>query len=493
LAGKIIINVTPEQTRVALLESNTQLSELYIERKKDASLVGNVYKGRVVKILPGMQSAFVDIGLEKAAFLHAADVLSGFDYSIFGEDLEESVPINLPIEDMLQEGEDVFVQVSKDSIGSKGARVTSYITLPGRYLVLMPGVEHIGVSRKILDEDERTRLKDLVSDLKPGNFGFIIRTASEGCTEEDLKKDIDYLMLLWDNIQKKKERVHAPHLLYSDLDIALRSVRDLLGHEIEKLIIDSRQEYNKLVEFVNTYFPKLASKIEFYEGSEPIFDAYGIELEIPKALGKRVWLKSGGNIIIDQTEALTSIDVNTGKFVGKASLEDTIFKTNMEAVKEIAYQIRLRNLGGIIIIDFIDMEKEENRQKLFSVFQEAMSKDRAKCTILEVSELGLIQMTRKRVRESLERVLCEPCPYCDGKGFVKSPATVCYEIFMELRRIAQTKKNCKIMITANSHVADLIYDDEREGIEAIERENGFKIIVKADRSFHQEYYEVATL
>ncbi len=493
MAGKIIINVTPEQTRVALLESNTQLSELYIERKKDASLVGNVYKGRVVKILPGMQSAFVDIGLEKAAFLHAADVLSGFDYSIFGEDLEESVPINLPIEDMLQEGEDVFVQVSKDSIGSKGARVTSYITLPGRYLVLMPGVEHIGVSRKILDEDERTRLKDLVSDLKPGNFGFIIRTASEGCTEEDLKKDIDYLMLLWDNIQKKKERVHAPHLLYSDLDIALRSVRDLLGHEIEKLIIDSRQEYNKLVEFVNTYFPKLASKIEFYEGSEPIFDAYGIELEIPKALGKRVWLKSGGNIIIDQTEALTSIDVNTGKFVGKASLEDTIFKTNMEAVKEIAYQIRLRNLGGIIIIDFIDMEKEENRQKLFSVFQEAMSKDRAKCTILEVSELGLIQMTRKRVRESLERVLCEPCPYCDGKGFVKSPATVCYEIFMELRRIAQTKKNCKIMITANSHVADLIYDDEREGIEAIERENGFKIIVKADRSFHQEYYEVATL
>ncbi|NOZ68369.1 MAG: Rne/Rng family ribonuclease [Deferribacteres bacterium] len=493
MAGKIIINVTPEQTRVALLESNTQLSELYIERKKDASLVGNVYKGKVVKILPGMQSAFVDIGLEKAAFLHAADVLSGFDYSIFGEDLEESVPINLPIEDMLQEGEDVFVQVSKDSIGSKGARVTSYITLPGRYLVLMPGVEHIGVSRKILDEAERTRLKDLISDLKPKNFGFIIRTASEGCTEEDLKKDIDYLMLLWDNIQKKKERVHAPHLLYSDLDIALRSVRDLLSHEIEKLIIDSKQEYNKLVEFVNTYFPKLASKIEFYEGTEPIFDAYGIELEIPKALGKRVWLKSGGNIIIDQTEALTSIDVNTGKFVGKASLEDTIFKTNMEAVKEIAYQIRLRNLGGIIIIDFIDMEKEENRQKLFSVFQEAMSKDRAKCTILEVSELGLIQMTRKRVRESLERVLCEPCPYCDGKGFVKSPATVCYEIFMELRRIAQTKKNCKIMITANSQVADLIYDDEREGIEAIERENGFKIIVKADKSFHQEYYEVATL
>jgi ribonuclease G len=493
MGGKIIINVTPEQTRVALLEANAQLCELYIERKKDASLVGNIYKGRVVKILPGMQSAFVDIGLEKAAFLHAADVVSGFDYSIFGEDLEENVPLNLPIEDLLQEGEEVFVQVSKDSIGSKGARVTSYITLPGRYLVLMPGVEHIGVSRKILNEEERTRLKNLVTKLKPKNFGFIIRTASEGCTEEDLKKDIEYLMLLWENIQKKKERVSSPHLLYSDLDLTLRSVRDLLSHEIDSLIIDSKEAYNRIVDFVNTYFPKLISKIKLYEGAEPIFDAYGIELEIPKALGKRVWLKSGGYIVIDQTEALTSIDVNTGKFVGKASLEDTIFKTNMEAVKEIAYQIRLRNLGGIIIVDFIDMGKEENRQKLFSVFQEAMSKDRAKCTILEVSELGLIQMTRKRVRESLERVLCEPCPYCDGKGFVKSPTTVAYEIFMELRRIGVTRKNCKIMITANPQVADLIYEDEREGIERIEKENGFKIIVKADKNFHQEYYEVVTL
>ncbi len=493
MTGKIIINVSPEQTRVALLESNTQLSELYIERIKKASLVGNVYKGRVVKILPGMQSAFVDIGLEKAAFLHAADVLSGFDYSIFGEDIEETVPMNLPIEDMLQEGEDVFVQVSKDSIGTKGARATSYITLPGRHLVLMPGVEHIGVSRKILDEEERTRLKDLISALKPDNFGFIIRTASEGCTEDELKKDIDYLMLLWESIDRKKDKVNSPYLLYSDLDLALRSVRDLLGHEIEKLLVDSKEEYDRIVEFVNTYLPKLASKIELYEEIEPIFDAYGIELEIPKALGKRIWLKSGGYIILDQTEALTSIDVNTGKFVGKASLEDTIFKTNIEAVKEIAYQIRLRNLGGIIIIDFIDMEKEENRQKLFSVFQEAMNKDRAKSTILEVSELGLIQMTRKRVRESLERVLCESCAYCDGKGFIKSPTTVCYEIFMELRRIAQTNKNSKILITANPQVADLIYDDEREGIEEIERENKFKIIVKADKEFHQEYYEVATL
>ncbi|UCH44083.1 MAG: Rne/Rng family ribonuclease [Nitrospiraceae bacterium] len=493
MAGKIIINITPEQTRVALVDSNSQLSELYIERKKDLSLVGNVYKGKVVKILPGMQSAFVDIGLEKAAFLHAADVLSGFDYSIFGEDLEDTVPLNLPIEDLLQEGEEVFVQVSKDSIGTKGARVTSYITLPGRYLVLMPDVEHIGISRKIMDEEERTRLKGIIAELKPQNFGFIIRTASEGCTEDELKKDIDYLMLLWKNIDRKKDKGNPPQLLYSDLDLALRSVRDMLNQDIEKIIIDSSSEYKKLIDFVNTYFPKLHSQIELYERAEPIFDAYGIELEIPRALGKRVWLKSGGYIVIDQTEALTSIDVNTGKFVGKANLEDTIFKTNIESVKEIACQIRLRNLGGIIIIDFIDMEKEENRQKLFSVFQEAMNKDRAKCTILEVSELGLIQMTRKRVRESLERTLCEPCSYCEGKGFIKSPLTICYEIFMELRKIGLTQRNAKIMISAAPQVANLIYEDERDGIEEIEKEFGFRIIVKADKSFHQEYHEVVTL
>jgi len=493
MAGKIIMNINPEETRVALLEADGQLSELYIERKKDTSLVGNIYKGKVVKILPGMQSAFVDIGLEKAAFLHAADIRSCFDYSIFGEDLEETVPPDLPIEDLLQEGQEVFVQVSKDPIGTKGARVTSYITLPGRYLVLMPGFEHIGVSRRITDEGERKRLKTLVSNLKPPNFGFIVRTASEGCTEEELKKDIEFLMLLWKNIQNKKEKVKSPHLLYSDLDLTLRSVRDLLGPEIDKLILDSREEYKKVVEFVNTYFPKLTSKIELYEGQEPIFDAYGIEIEISKALGKRVWLKSGGYIVIDQTEALTAIDVNTGKFVGKASLEDTILKTNLEAVKEIAYQIRLRNLGGIIIIDFIDMEKEEHREKLFTIFQEAMSKDRAKCTILQVSELGLIQMTRKRVRESLERILCEPCPYCDSKGFVKSPTTVCYEIFRELRKIGLTRKNSKIMLTAHPAVIDLIYEEERERFEEIERENGFKIVVKADKSYHQEYYEVVTL
>ncbi len=490
--SEIIINSNPEETRVALLEFD-QLVELYIERKKDISLVGNIYKAKVIKVLPGMQSAFVNIGFVKATFLHVADVYSSVDYSVFGEDIEETIPLNLPIEELLQEGQEVLVQVSKDPIGTKGARVTSYITIPGRYLVLMPGVEHIGISRRISDENERTRLKEIVSTLKPQNFGLIVRTASERCTEEEIKKDIDFLMLLWENIERKKDKVNAPHLLYSDLDLASRSVRDMLGHDVNKLIIDSEDEYKRLQEFVNTYFPKLITKLELYEGEEPIFDAYAIELEIPKALERRVWLKSGGYIVIDQTEALTAIDVNTGKFVGKATLEDTILKTNLEAVREIAYQIRLRNIGGIIIIDFIDMEKEENRNRLFTAFQEAMAKDRVKSTISQVSELGLIQMTRKRVRESLGRTLCDPCQYCEGKGFIKSATTVCYEIYRELKKIGSTRKNGKIMITAHPNVTDVLHEEERERVEEIEMMYGFKTIVKADKNLHQEHYEINIL
>jgi ribonuclease G len=492
MANEIIINTSHEETRVALLESG-QLAELYIERKKDTSLVGNIYKGKIVKILPGMQSAFVDIGFEKAAFLHVADVFSSLDYSIFGEDIDETIPIHLPIEDLLQEGQDVLVQVSKDPIGTKGARVTSYITLPGRYLVLMPGVEHIGISRRISDEPERTRLKEIINGFKPPNVGLIVRTASEGCTQEEIKKDIEFLMQMWKNIETKKDKVNSPRLINSDLDLVFRSARDLLGHDVSKLIIDSESEYERMVEFINTYFPKLVSKVELYEGDEPIFDVYGIELEIPKALGKRVWLKSGGYIVIDQTEALTAIDVNTGKFVGKATLEDTLLKTNLEAVKEIAYQIRLRNIGGIIIIDFIDMEKEENRSKLFTAFEEAMSKDRVKSTILQVSELGLIQMTRKRVRESLGRTLCEPCSYCEGRGFIKSTSTVCYEILRELRKLGSTGQQGKVMISAHPLITDLLYEEEREGLEEIEKKYGFKSIVKADKNYHQEYYEVIML
>lgn len=505
MSSDILVNVTREEIRVGLLEGG-QVVEFYVERKRDASLVGNIYKGKVVKILPGMQSAFVDIGLEKAAFLYVADIMTDIeDYASFLEEeyknnaLEHSVEIvskrgrqDLPIEEILHEGQDMLVQVSKDPIGSKGARVTSYVTFPGRYLVLMPNVEHIGISRRISDETERTRLRGIVENIRPKGYGLIIRTASDGCTEEELKKDLEFLILLWENIQKKRDRVAAPSLLYSDLDLAFRSVRDLMSHDVERLIIDGEDEYERIRDFVKTYFSKLLSKIELYTDDEPMFEAFGVELDISRALGRRVWLKSGGYIVIDQTEAMTVIDVNTGKFVGKEDLEDTILKTNLEAVKEIAYQIRLRNLGGIIIVDFIDMEKIENREKVFNAFQDAMKKDRAKNTILHISELGLIQMTRKRVRESLGRVLSESCPYCEGKGFVKSSRTLCYEIFRKITKMAHHGGE-KIIVTAHPSVAELLSDDERAGLEDIENRYGVKIIVREDSKLHQENYEINQL
>jgi len=498
---EILINITHGETRVALLESG-QVIEFYIERRRDASFVGNIYKGKVVKILPGMQSAFVDIGLEKAAFLYVADIQTEADeYAPLFEEKEKDSSIDLfpkrsraetPIDEVLQDGQELLVQVSKDPIGSKGARATSYITLPGRYLVLMPNVEHVGISRRIMSEEERTRLNAIVERIKPEGYGLIIRTASEGSPEEDLKKDLEFLVLLWENLQRKKDRVPARGLLYSDLDLVIRSIRDLMSQEVERLVIDSREEYSRVIEFVKTYFPKLLNKIELYEEAEPIFDAFGIELDISRALGRRVWLKSGGYIVVDQTEAMTVIDVNTGKFVGKEGLEDTILKTNLEAVKEIAYQIRLRNLGGIIIIDFIDMDMIENRERLFNAFSEAMKKDRAKNTILHVSELGLIQMTRKRVRESLGRTLCATCPYCEGKGFIKSPDTLSYEILRTIKKMAR-HGSTKIIITAHPLVAELLSDEEMLGIEAVEKQYGAKVIIRSDSKMHQENYEVSSL
>ena len=499
--SEILINVTHDEIRVGLLEGG-QVVEFYVERKRDASLVGNIYKGKVVKILPGMQSAFIDISLEKAAFLYVTDIHADMDE--FAPFLEEEEQINsleivskrgrpdLSIEELIQEGQEILVQVSKDPIGSKGARVTSYVTLPGRYLVLMPNVEHIGISRRIIDEEERTRLRTLVESLKPPGFGLIIRTASEGSGEAELKTDLDFLMLLWENIQKKRDKASAPSLLYSDLDLVFRSVRDLMIQDVKRLIIDAENEYERIKDFVRTYFEKLLGKIELYEGTEPIFDAFGLELDISRALGRKVWLKSGGYIVIDQTEAMTVIDVNTGKFVGKEELEDTILKTNLEAVKEIAYQIRLRNLGGIIIVDFIDMEKLENRDRVFNSFVEAMKKDKAKNTISHISELGLIQMTRKRVRESLGRTLCESCQYCEGKGFVKSPRTLCYEIFRKVIRLAKHGSE-RIIITAHPSVAEVLSDEERSGVEEIENIYNAKITIKESRSLHQENYEVTVL
>jgi len=500
MGSEILINVTQGEVRVALLEGG-QVVEFYIERKRGSSLVGNIYKGKVVKILPGMQSAFVDIGLEKAAFLYVGDIQTGDEFAPLFEDEENGDSMDflqkrgrseMSIDEVLQEGQELLVQVSKDPIGSKGARVTSYLTFPGRYLVLMPDVDHVGISRRISNEDERERLKALVTEIKPEGYGLIVRTASENSQEEEIKKDLEFLLLLWENLKKKKDKVPLRGLLYGDLDLVFRSVRDLMTQNVERFIIDSVEEYNRITEFVKAYFPKLLEKIELYEETEPIFDAFGIELDIARAIGRRVWLKSGGYIVVDQTEAMTVIDVNTGKFVGKEGLEDTILKTNLEAVKEIAYQIRLRNLGGIIIVDFIDMDKLENREKLFNAFTEAMKKDRAKNTILHISELGLIQMTRKRVRENLGRTLCTTCPYCEGKGFVKSPNTLCYEILRTIKKMAR-HGSTKIIITAHPLVAELLSDEEMLGIEEVEKQYGVKVIIRADNNMHQENYEVTSL
>lgn len=496
MTSDIIINVTLDEVRVGLLEDG-QLVEFYVERKKEVSLVGNIYKGKVVKILPGMQSAFVDIGLEKAAFLYVADIRTEVeDFTEFLGDEEEPFDIqsrrgrpDLPINELLQEGQEVLVQVSKDPIGTKGARCTSYITIPGRNLVLMPTIDHIGISRRIVNVDERQRLKSIVEELKPKGYGLIIRTASESATSTELEADMDFLLLLWDNIQKKKEKVSAPSLLYSDLDLIFRSVRDLLTHNVDRLIVDSKEEFESIQDFVNSFFPKLLNKLELYEYREPIFDSFSIELDVYKGLDRKVWLKSGGYIVIDQTEAMTVIDVNTGKYVGKEDLEDTILKTNLEAVKEIAYQIRLRNLGGIIIIDFIDMEMIENKDRLYNAFVESMKKDRAKTTIFNVSELGLIQMTRKRIRESLERTLCESCPMCDGKGFVKSSKTVSYEILRRLKK-ATFHKSTKVIISAHPMVADFLSDEQRAGLEELEVTCAIEIIVKADSRMHRESFDI---
>ncbi|UCD70845.1 MAG: Rne/Rng family ribonuclease [Syntrophobacterales bacterium] len=504
MSNQLVINVTPQETRVALLEDG-MLAELYIERTKGRSIVGNIFKGKVVKVLPGMQAAFVDIGLEKAAFLYVSDVYRDIEeYDLMLEeglngegDFEfemQGIPSYLSqpsqIEDLLCEGEEILVQVSKEPIGTKGTRVTSHFTLPSRYLVLMPTVDHVGISRRIKDHDERRRLMEITRGIKPQGLGFIVRTASEGGDTTLLKGDMDFLLKLWDNIQRKKEKCSAPCLVHSDLNIVLRVIRDLLSPDVPRVIVDDRQEYLNIINFTKTYMPKLKCDIEIYEDREPIFDTYGIEMEIDKSLGRKVWLKSGGYIVIEMTEALTAIDVNTGRFVGKRNLEDTILKTNLEATKEIAYQLRLRDIGGIIIIDFIDMERDGDRERVYLALEEALKKDRTKTNILKISELGLVEMTRKRTRESVPRILCEPCNNCDGAGHVKSKTTVCYDIFREVERTASGLTGTTMMVDVNPEVADLLYDEERMGIEYLERKLNKKIVIKAKDGLHQDQFKI---
>lgn len=510
MPNELIVNVTLGETRVTRLE-NGVVAELFIERAHDQGVVGNIYKGKVVRVLPGMQAAFIDIGLERTAFLHASDVVK--DLSKLGErenssdeDLMDETELEEVsfrskkktkgsrsdrfIENLLQEGKDILVQVEKEPMGTKGARLTSHLSLPGRYLVYMPTVDNIGVSRRIDDASERSRLKQIINEIHTSSGGFIIRTVAEGTSPKELKADVDYLKDLWKTIEKKGSQAKAPSLVHAEMDVLLRVIRDHFTPDIDRLVIDSPQAQKRVKEFVSTFMPHAKKCVELYTGGEPVFDAFGVEIEITRALGQKVWLKSGGYIIIEQTEALTAIDVNTGRFVGRRNVEDTILKTNLEAVKEVVYQLRLRNIGGIIILDFIDMERPANRQKVFAALKEALKSDRARTTITKISELGLVEMTRARTREDLRHLLTNTCLYCEGKGYLKSATTVCYEIFREIRREAPLLKNRSIVVTCHPSVASMLYDEERAQVEELEKDLKRRITIKSMSDYHLEQFDL---
>jgi ribonuclease G len=501
----LVINADGPETRVALVE-NGLLGELYIERKQERGIAGNIYKGRVERVLPGMQAAFVNIGLEKSAYLHVSDVRgtpddlkrlfsgdsSGREGSGGDDDDEEapSAPGSARIEDLLKEGQEIIVQVTKEPISTKGARTTRYISLPGRHLVFMPTVDHIGISRRISSDKERRRLRDIVESMRPPGSGFIVRTVADGVSEKDLKADMDFLIKLWNQVVHRTESSRCPSLIYNDLDLLLRTVRDLFTPDVEKLIIDSRVEYDRIKKFIVAFMPDFAGHIELYDGGEPIFDGFGIEIEIDRALERKVWLKSGGYLIVDEMEALTAIDVNTGRFVGKKSLEDTITQTNLEAAREVAEQLRIRSIGGMIVVDFIDMDRPSNREKVTRSFNEFLRRDRAKAAVTRISELGLIEMTRKRTRESLLHHLTEPCSHCEGKGYTKSRRTVAYELLRELRRSGNLIAGDTVLVELHPDVAQVMSSSDRMYLEEIEKRLQKRIVIKARGSFHMEDFEI---
>jgi ribonuclease G len=631
----LVINAAGRETRVALVE-NGHIAEFYLERKKDKGIVGNIYKGRVVRVLPGMQAAFVDIGLDKAAFLYVSDVFYDPDLSrsqfeltegeheeppeapdiaepteegpsssnettaapqstveageevsqplnpapaasdappqgdtgspsleavsppssTLGLETGDAVPDAAPpaaevsptpaapsqavsaptdsgareirtesqsnreqrlrerqrpgrddrgrgrngdrfrprapakIEDLLKIGQEVLVQISKDPIGTKGARLTSHISIPGRHLVFMPTVDHVGISRRISNERERRRLREIVDRLRPPGTGFIVRTVAENVPQEKLESDIRFLIEVWNECVRRNEKMNGPGLLHPDLDLILRATRDLFARDVEKLVVDDRDEYERILAFVSAQDSALRDRVLYHDDEEPIFDAYGIEQELGRAVQRKVWLKSGGYLVIDQAEALTAIDVNSGRYVGKKSLEETITKINIEAAKEIVYQLRLRNIGGIIICDFIDMEKASNRDKVFKTLQEALGRDKAKTNVLRISELGLVEMTRKRVRESIGRILHEDCAYCDGQGFVRTATTVGYQIFREIRREAPNYKEPVLVINCSTDVARLLQGEERQELRHLMDRYNKSIQVRAQQNYHREQYDI---
>jgi ribonuclease G len=504
VAREIVINSTPSETRVALLEQR-RLIEIFIERARDKGVAGNIYKGRVTRVLPGMQAAFVDIGLEKAAFLHGSDLYAELGDEFLTEEGPTPIEVStesvgtehkaaarrIPIQERLKKGQEILVQVAKQPIGSKGARGTSLISLPGRHLVFTPSSCHVGVSRRIEDENERARLKEIVELERPPEGGFIIRTACEGLSKREIQGDIRFLLRLWSRILRKSDRVSAPALLHYDMDLALRTVRDLFTTDTQRLVVDSARDYQRILDFLDTVMPRLKSRVELYEDAEPIGDRFGIEAQIAKALEHKVWLKSGGYIVIDHTEALTVIDVNTGRFVGKKTQEETVLQTNLEAAKVIVEQLRLRNIGGLIVIDFIDMEDRDNQREVFEALSEALKKDKARSKLLRISELGLIEMTRKRTRESLHQLLCAPCPACGGRGETKSTETVACEVLRRVRREAALNPGiAQITVQVHPSVAQFLDREEDRTLRALEGQWSKKIVIKAVPSLQETHYEV---
>jgi ribonuclease G len=505
MQNEILINAAPGETRVAILERGV-FTELHIERASGRSMVGSVVKGRVTRVLPGMQAAFVDIGLEKAAFLYAGDYFADADLDQdFDDDDAEAPrparrgrrngPTRQPprIDTLLAEGQEIIVQVAKEPIGTKGARITSHVSIPGRHLVLTPWSPRVGVSRRIDSDRERRRLRDTVQRLRPKNLGFIIRTAGDGVREADLAADVAYLSQVWENIQAKKLEARAPAVLHSELDLPLRVIRDFANSETRRIVIDSAEAHRRLQEFVERFVADPKPRIEHYTGAEPLFDQFGTEAQIDANLGRKVWLKSGGYLIVDQSEALTAIDVNTGRYVGRRDLEDTVLKTNLEAVREVVHQLRFRNIGGLIIVDLIDMESIENREKVYRAFQEALRQDKAKTNLLKISELGLVEMTRKRTRENLVQTLCEPCHYCEGRGYVLSRDSVAFKVLREIRRDLPRFCGRRIAISVNRSVAQLLLGTERASLQALEQELGREIEVRARGDLHLEQFEVEAL
>jgi ribonuclease G len=499
MSGELLINVTPSETRVALIEHGI-LQELHVEREARRGLVGNIYLGKIIRVLPGMQAAFVDIGLEKAAFLHASDIKSKLILN------QETLPTTKKnnnsnhnndttpdIRALVHEGQHLMVQVVKDPLGTKGARLTTDITVASRYLVLMPNASHAGISQRIEGVKEKQRLKELVTPYCDDTHGYIVRTAAEGAGDDEIRHDADFLRRVWLKVLERKQRKPTNAPIYQDLSLAFRVIRDFVGTDLDRIRVDSKLTHEQLVEFTHEFVPALTPVLECYTGERPIFDLFDVESEIQRALHRRIDLKSGGSLIIDQTEAMTTVDINTASSVGHRNLEETIFNTNIEATQAIARQLRLRNLGGIIIIDFIDMKSSEHRKRVLHSFEVALSKDNVKFSLSNFSSLGLIEMTRKRTRESLEHILCGECSVCSGRGHLKTVETVCFEILREIVRVNRAHDSDKFIVYASSAVSESLTNDEYHNLAEVEVFIGKQIKIQTEALYNQEQFDVVMM